>query len=227
MHEISPSQLAARCRNIQPDGSHEPFCFELVRRAIVEGSSLCWYYLHNQYYSLVRYWVSRRAPPDPDTIDDLTQDALSAFWRSYTPDKLARARGLGDVLAYLKSCAASAAAQARRKAKRNVVEAEWDERVVDACVSTRSAEASALQQLADQRLWAVIEACCNDERERLVARLIFVEGIKPRHVAERFPDLFPDVSDVYRVKRNLLERLRRDPNLRRMRKKGRDERLME
>jgi RNA polymerase sigma factor (sigma-70 family) len=227
MHEISPSQLAARCRNIQPDDSHEPFCFELFRCAIAEGSALCWHYLYSQYYSLVRYWVSRRAPPDPDTTDDLTQDALSAFWRSYTPDKLAHARGLGDVLAYLKSCAASAAAQARRKAKRNVVEAEWNERVVDACVSTRSAEASALQQVAAQRLWTVVAACCNDERERLVARLIFVEGIKPRQVAEQFPDLFPDVSDVYRVKRNLLERLRRDPTLRRMRKKGRDERLME
>jgi hypothetical protein len=77
MHEISPSQLAARCRNIQPDASHEPFCFELVRRAIVEGSSLCWHYLHNQYYSLVRYWVSRRAPSDPDTIDDLTQNVFT------------------------------------------------------------------------------------------------------------------------------------------------------
>jgi RNA polymerase sigma factor (sigma-70 family) len=225
MHEISPSQLAARCRNIQPDASHEPFCFELFRRAIAEGSSLCWDYLHNQYYSLVRYWVSRRAPSDPDTIDDLTQDAFIAFLRFYTPDKLARADGLGKVLSYLKSCAASAVSQARRKAEK-ILETEWDERVVDACVSTRSAEASALQQVAAQRLWAVIAACCNDERERMVARLIFLAGIKPRHVAEQFPDLFPDVSDVYRVKRNLLERLRRDPTLRRIRKNGRDERLM-
>jgi RNA polymerase sigma factor (sigma-70 family) len=226
MQETSPAQLAAHCRNIQPDASHEPFCFELFRRAIVEGCSLSWHYLHNQYYSLVRYWVSRRAPSDSDTIDDLTQDAFAAFWRFYTPDKLARADGLGDILSYLKSCAASAVSQARRKAEHRVLEAEWDEQTVDACVSTRSAEASALQQVAAQRLWTVVAACCNDERERLVARLIFRAGIKPRHVAEQFPDLFPDVSDVYRVKRNLLDRLRRNPNLRGMRKNGRDERLM-
>lgn len=227
MHEISPSQLAARCRNTQPDDSHEPFCFELFRRAIAEGSSLCWHYLHNQYYSLVRYWVSRRAPSDPDTIDDLTQDTFTAFLRFYTPDKLARADGLGDVLSYLKSCAASAVSQARRKAQQMVLEAEWDEHAVDAWVSTRSAEASALQQVAAQRLWTVVEACCNDEREHFVARLIFRAGIKPRRVAERFPDLFPDVSDVYRVKRNLLARLRRDATLISMRENRRDERLVE
>ena len=100
MREISLFQLAARCRNTQPDGSHEPSCFELFRRAVVEACCLCWQHLHHQYYPLVRYWVTRCASLDPDTIDDLTQEALTAFWRSYKPDKLARARGLGDVLAY-------------------------------------------------------------------------------------------------------------------------------
>jgi DNA-directed RNA polymerase specialized sigma24 family protein len=227
MHEISPSQLAARCRNTQPDDSHEPFCFELFRRAIAEGSSLCWHYLHNQYYSLVRYWVYRRGPPDPDTTDDLTQDALTAFWRSYTPDKVARARGLGDVLAYLKSCAASAVAQARREAKRRVLEAEWDEQVADACISTRSAEASALRQMNAQQLWAIVEARCNDERERIVACLVFKFNLKPGDIVERLPDLFPDVSVVYRVKRNLLARLRRDATLISMRENRQNERLVE
>jgi len=101
MREISRSQLAARCRNTQPDASHEPSRFELFRRAVVEGCCLCWQHLHYQYYPLVRYWVTRCASLDPDTIDDLTQDAFIAFWRSCKPDKLARARGLGAVLAYL------------------------------------------------------------------------------------------------------------------------------
>jgi len=46
MRQLSPLQLATRCQNNQRDGSHEPFCFELFRRAIVEGSSVCWYYIH-------------------------------------------------------------------------------------------------------------------------------------------------------------------------------------
>jgi hypothetical protein len=78
MREISISQLT-RCRNTQPDGSHEPSCFELFRRAVVEACCLCWQHLHYQYYPLVRYWVTRCASLDPDTIDDLTQEAFTAF----------------------------------------------------------------------------------------------------------------------------------------------------
>lgn len=224
MHGLTPPKLAARCRNTQPDASHERFCFELFRRAIVEGCSLSWHYLHNQYYSLVRYWVCRRAPLDPDTVDDLTQDAFTAFWRFYSPEKLAYAAGLGDVLSYLKSCAASAVAQAFRRQERAVVEEGWDAGVVDGCVSTPSAEASASRHLDAQSLWAIIEERCNDERDLLVARLTFVSGMKPSRIAELCPDLFVDVSQVHRVKRNLLDRLRRHPVLRSMHENRRNER---
>jgi hypothetical protein len=216
MREIATQQLAARCRNTRPDGSHEPFCLEFFRRAIVDGCSLCWYYLYNHYYSLVRYWVSQRITSDPDAIDDLTQDAFTAFWRFYTPEKLVRAAGLGDVLSYLKSCAASAIAQARRQAGRMVAKVEWDERAVDTRVSEHSAEVSALERMTAQQLWATVKACCNDEHDYLVARLMFVAGLKPSHIAGQFPDLFPDVAEIYRIKRNLLDRLRRHPTLREM-----------
>jgi RNA polymerase sigma factor (sigma-70 family) len=219
MHVISPPQLAARCQNNQSDASHEPFCFELFRRAILESCSLCWHYLHNQYYTLVRYWVSRRAPPDPDTIDDLTQDAFTSFLRFYTPDKLARANGLGDVLAFLKSCAATAVAQVYRKIKRRPLETTWDEQILDIHVSTPSAEESAAQQMIARQIWAAIEAHCNDELEHLVARAAFLYDLKPVRIAEQFPDRFSDVAEVRRIKRNLIGRLRRDPILQAMCKK--------
>ncbi len=226
MIDSPPAKLAARCRNTRPDGSHEPFCFELFRRAIIENCSLCWHYLHNQYYCLVRYWVSQRISTDPDTVDDLTQDAFESFWRFYTPDKLACASGLGNVLSYLKACAASVVAQARRKADRRVVEAEWDEYLLGVQVSVSSAESTALQHMTARRVWTAVKACCNDERDYLVARLTFVAGLKPRHIAERFPDLFLNVSEVYRVKQNLFARLGRDAVLQGMCKNGHEERLM-
>jgi len=219
MHEMSPSQLAARCQNAQPDASHEPSCFELFRRAIVENCSLSWHYLHNQYYSLVYYWVSRRAPTDPDTVNDLTQDALTSFWRFYTSDKLARAGGLGDILAYLKSCVMSAISQTHRKEKRRVPEVALAHHIVDVQSVTQSAEVLASQQITAQQIWTIVESHCNDDLEHLVARSIFLADLKPRHIAEQFPDLFPDVLEVYRIKRNLIGRLRRDPVLQEICKK--------
>jgi RNA polymerase sigma factor (sigma-70 family) len=225
-HEMAPPKLAARCQNSQPDASHEPFCFELFHRAIVEGCSLSWHYLHNQYYRLVRYWVCQRTSADPNTVEDLTQDAFGAFWRFYTREKLAEADELGSVLSYLKSCAASAVAQAHRKANRQVPTALWDPQVVDDQVSTQSTEKLALRELRAEQVWEAVVSCCKNEKERIVARSTFVAGLKPRHIAERFPGAFPDVNEVYRVKRNLLARLRRDPFLQRIRKNEPDDHLM-
>ena len=211
--DLPPPRLAARCQNDQPDASHEPFCFELFRRAILESCSLCWHYLHNQYYSLVRYWVSCRTSGDDDIIDDLTQETFTDFWRFYTAEKLAQADGLGSVLAYLKSCAASVVAQVHRRAKRLIPEEAWDQRRVDIYICAPSAESVVEQRSDARRIWATVEAHCKDEAERLIARSTFLAGMQPRHIADRFPEVFPDVNDVYRVKRNLLERLRRDPIL--------------
>jgi RNA polymerase sigma factor (sigma-70 family) len=220
LRDCSPSQLAARCEKTQSDGSHEPFCFELFRRAIVEDCAISWHYLHTQYYPLVRYWVSKGLSATVYTLDDLTQDTFTAFWRFYTPDNLAQADGLGDVLAYLKSCAASTVAQAHRGAERRPSQTDYDQDILDAQVTNPSTETSALRRVNAQRLWALVEARCKNEKEHLVARLTFLAGLKPRHIAEQFPETFPDVNDVYRVKRNLTVRLRRDPTLKSYAKKS-------
>ncbi len=211
--KLSESQLAARCQNRRPDASHEPFCFELFRRAIVENCTLCWHYLHAHYYSLVRAWVVRRNVLDPDIVDDLTQDAFISFTRFFTPEKLTRANSLGAILRYLKLCATTAVAQMRRRSDSGPSAVEWDEETLDADVQTPSAETLTLERLAAQELWAILEAVCQDQRDRLVARLMFVANQKPAYLTENYPASFIDVYDVYRVKRNLLDRLRRHPAL--------------
>ncbi len=77
------------------------------------------------------------------------------------------------------------------------------------------AEAVAAGEVAVQELRRAIDAELHDEAERLVAHLCLVLDLKPREVSARHPDRFADVADVYRVKRNLLERLRRSPAIRR------------
>ena len=208
--------MAARCEDKQVDDSHEPFCLELFRRAIVDRSTLCWHYLHNQYYRLVRYWVSSRVPSNANLVDDLTQEAFAAFWRFYTADKLACAGGLGDVLAYLKTCAYSAVAQFHRKTDKAVIETEWNEPIVDTHVAAPSAETAVFQGVNAKQLWAAVKSCCNDSRDQLLARLTLLVGLKPRQIVDQHPEVFPDVSEVYRIKRNLFNRLRRDPILQKM-----------
>jgi hypothetical protein len=62
--------------------------------------------------------------------------------------------------------------------------------------------------------WQDIQAELNGEEERVLVSLIYVHGLKPGEVCAGYARLFPSVEDVYRVKRNLLARLRRNHHLR-------------
>lgn len=208
-------EIVEKCQHRSRDLAHEPFCLELFRRAIVEKDQGAWVYVHEQYFRLVYYWISRLDVPDAFLIEDLVQEAFLAFWRAYTPDKLVQAQGLGSVLAYLKDCAVSTVVQARRTAQKQRHEEDawekwWVRREPD-------------KQTPDgDQVWQRIAERCQSEQELLVAQLSYLWGLKPRQIITQYPDRFSDVQEVYRLQRNLLERLRRDPVLNFMREKDED-----
>lgn len=69
-------------------------------------------------------------------------------------------------------------------------------------------------QLSAQRLWTIIQEELNGEDERVLLYLAYVQGMKPGEICAQYRHLFPTVDDVYRIKRNVLERLRRNRRLR-------------
>jgi DNA-directed RNA polymerase specialized sigma24 family protein len=174
----------------------------------------------------VCYWISQRTSVDADSLEDLTQKTFLRFWRYYTGAKLNYAKHLGQILAYLKTCAVSTAIEEQRRETRRIEKVEWNEQNVNFYRSVPSSETTSFQEMSRGALWALVEESCRDERERLIAQLTLVAHWKPRDIAERYPCLFPDVYDIYRIKRNLLDRLRRDPALQAMHKNLPDERLI-
>jgi DNA-directed RNA polymerase specialized sigma subunit len=76
------------------------------------------------------------------------------------------------------------------------------------------AERSVVQKLASEELWAAISRELQDEAEKRVVYLSFARDMKPADIAERHPELFKTVADVYRIKRNVIERLRRNADVR-------------
>jgi hypothetical protein len=67
-----------------------------------------------------------------------------------------------------------------------------------------------------KRLWGAVDARILDERERKVVYCLFELDLKPKAIAERYPEDFCDVHEVYRVRQIVLERLGRDPNIRKL-----------
>jgi hypothetical protein len=83
-----------------------------------------------------------------------------------------------------------------------------DDMPADAPVSD-DPSAAVVGQIAGRELWQTVEQELRDESERLVAQLSFISGLSPREIYARHADRFAEIEEVYRVKRNVVDRLRR------------------
>ena len=62
-------------------------------------------------------------------------------------------------------------------------------------------------------VWKMLERMLHDVRERRLAYLFFHCGLKPREIIHLCPQEFSDVNEVYRLRRNIFERLLGDADL--------------
>lgn len=181
---------------------------DLFRRAVVEGDQAAWDALYAQYQHLVRTWLRRHAAASlTDEADDyLINRTFERFWMYVKPDRFASFAGLPALLQYLKLCAHGVLLdEVRSQARKQTVPVRDQVQPL--------ASEDIIEREAARTLWQAISAAARDESDLLIARLSFLHGLKPREIYERHPDRFANVAEVYRVKRNLLDRLRRDETI--------------
>ncbi len=198
--------------------SRDEFCYELLRRAIGERDQAAWDAVFAQYRGVVLAWVRQHPAGSAVREDDeyWVNRSFERFWSAVGPERFALFPNLATVLRYLKLCAHSVLLDAvRALGPQPPVPLTEQAVATGAAGGVVDAEAVAAGEVAVQELRRAIDAELHDEAERLVAHLCLVLDLKPREVYERHPDRFADVADVYRVKRNLLDRLRRSPEIRR------------
>lgn len=137
----------------------------------------------------------------------LVNRAFEKMFLAVDEEKFQRFPDLPSLLRYLQMCAHSAVVDALRRQERAfLVEDPEGGAAADP-------EAEAVEQMALQELWEVVQSAVADERERVVLYESFVHGIPPRELVRRRGDLFASVEEVYNAKRNLLSRLRRHPRI--------------
>ena len=232
LSRTSAGDLAAACRREtdrfrsgQP--SADEYCFELFRRAICDRDEAAWEAVVVQYRGVVLTWVQRHGGASVEDADYWVNRTFDRFWSAMRPERFGLFEGLSRVLKYLQMCAATAVLDELRSQRATAHES------LDQLFGTRhgaeresagaelgdpagvDAEASAVERLAGQELWGAIAAEVPEESERTVLYYSFALGMKPAEIAGKRPDLFAGVPDVYRIKRNVLERLRRSPAMKR------------
>jgi hypothetical protein len=213
---LSMDELVRRARiemaSYRRNQTHDDrYAFEIFRRSVVENDGAGWRVLLWLYGPQVAAWCSRASNHQQQNLDDLTARTWERFWRTYTAEKLARAHGLAGVLRYLKLCAVSVVMDASR---RHSLSASLDQ-IPDFHVDGSPTPADlAIDGVAQQSFWQIVQSRLRDDAERVLIYLRYVMGCRPADIHVQRPDLFPSIQDVYRVTRNVLDRLRRCDELR-------------
>lgn len=182
------------------------YCYEVFRRAFVVGNQDAYALICGQYSSIVANWVRARlrSAALEEALEECVNWAFASMFHSLSrPGAFAKFESLGHLLAYMRSCAFSAAETENRKNK------IMDE-LTESLVSTEEEpERSVIRAETIENVRRIVLPLLKDERERIVYECYFALDLAPRVIYEMNPTVFTDVRDVHRVKQVMLERIGR------------------
>lgn len=198
------------------------YCFEVFRRAILGRDERAWEKIVRQYRRMVLAWVGRH--PDFSVVargeepDHWVDAVFVRFWNAIKPERFAQFAETRQLLAYLKMCVHSVVQDELRQRQQNPPSVSLSPIDDDATPEdyARAVEVHDPpgERLEGQELLAAVRRELKDARELQVFELSIRLGFTPREITRRDPERFPTADVVYQTKRNLLERLRRSPELR-------------
>ena len=196
---------------------HDPrYCFELFRRAIVHRNQRAWELIYTQYDAQVSRWVKRHSafPTSGEEVPYFVNRAFEKMWVALTAERFGNFPDLKSLLRYLQMCVHSAVMDHVRIAERTDLDVQEERLAAEGEAGNPVVEDQTLDRLHREAFWQEIDARMRTEKERRVVYGSFVLALKPRELYTQCQDVFSDVKEVYRVKENVLARLRRDAELR-------------
>ena len=187
--------------------------YELFRRAIVDGSGEAWAAIYTYYRPQILGWSRQYCAHSSgdESAEDIADRALSRAWMALTAEQFDQFNSLAALLAYLRSCVSAAVIDNSRAA---ATRDRAYQRLEVGAVATPEQEV--LQNNMRLAFWQQVFKIVTSEPERVVLEETFVLTLPPRRIFARHRDLFEDVDLVYALKRNLLSRLERSRELRRL-----------
>jgi hypothetical protein len=209
-HEMSLEALAHHSllemhKFRRKESSDDRYCLELLRRALVERDEAAWSIVYTQWQESVRRWfrgnTNRTAALRHDEEQSYIDDTFKRFWQSVKAEQL-ELPTLAGVLQYLRLCLNSVIIDTLRTYARKKVQAlpgpdSPDELVVE-------------DSYHESEWWSVIESMLIDGRERRAVYLLYHCGLKPKEIVLRCPGEFANEHEIYRLRRNALDRLKRN-----------------
>jgi len=208
--EMSLMMLAEYCaqeihkyRHNEP--SDERYGLEIFRRATVLHDHEAWATMQCQFTENVRFWLARHACRDAALRHESEQDyidhAFQRFWQAVSDQRLTFA-SLASALRYLRLCLHCAVMDTLRGYAHARLESLPE--------PGHPNEPQVEDRYNESELWETINNLLTNERERRVAYLHFHCNLKPREIMRYCPNEFTSEEEIYRLKRNIMERILRN-----------------
>lgn len=208
---MSLAALKERCiseiKNFRGGESFDDqYCLEIFHRAIVQHSEEAWILLLERFGPMVKSWM-RNHPRQHmayryDSEENYVAKTFDRFWQAAAYNQELRFTSLAGALSYLKACLNAVILDTLRSyARPNLSLNDPNHPLVDE---------PAVEDDTDDgyELWSVIRSLLPNARDQRLAYLLFHCGLKAREVVQFCPGEFSDIREVYRQRRNIIERLR-------------------
>lgn len=202
LRECSVREMTNYRRKLPSDDS---YCLEILRRAIELRDESAWQALQRQFSDNVHVWLNGhshkelalRYENDQTYIDD----AFRRFWQAVSDQSMSFST-IAGALSYLRLCLHCAIMDTLRAFARNNIEQIPEH--------GHPAEPQTEDTYHESELWQTIRDLLPSEKERRVAYLHFHCNLKPREIIRFCPNEFQNEEEIYRLKRNIMERIMRN-----------------
>lgn len=179
--------------------------YELFRQAIEERDEQAWAESAARYRQLLISWARRcdAKASISECCEDIADYAFTRAWAALSPERFAGFPTLAALLAYLRACVTSVVIDCARHqiiSDRLALMIEAD--------TTTTPEQIVLEQLDRGWLWRIANRVVQNEHERRILIESYVYALSPRAILKRHPSLFVNATEIYIMKRNLLDRLK-------------------
>jgi hypothetical protein len=205
LSEMSIPILAVHClRELNHYRRGEPYTdiygVELFRRATMQDDQEAWAAVQRCFSGIVRDWFrshpSRETACHLESEDYYVTQAFERFWQTAASSQCVEFNRLSTALQYLRTSLQGAILETLRDYARPVgvsLPVSGEPRVED---GTDGCE-----------VWDTLKTILSNPREQRLAYLLFQSGLKPREIVSYCPHEFSEVHEIYRLRRNILDRL--------------------
>jgi DNA-directed RNA polymerase specialized sigma24 family protein len=209
--EMSLPDLTAHCLKELDNYRRGELCtetygLELLRRATFQGDQEAWEWVQHCFGGMVRGWLRRHPQREVacrlKSEENYVAQTFERFWQATAFNQRVEFSALAAALQYLRASLHGTILDMLRAYERPGE--------VSLPGPGEPGEPLVEDNTDNGEVWEILHMILSNPREQRLAYLLFHCGLKPREIVRLCPQEWSDVQEIYRLRRNIMERLLRN-----------------